>query len=219
LFETDFWGMVHGSRIACKHLRTRGGALVNIGSTVSDRAVPLQGIYSASKHAVKGFTDALRMELEEEGLPIAVSLVKPGSIDTPYTEHAKNYMEEEPLLPAPVYAPDLVAKAILHCCETGEREMYVGSGGAMIGKLGKYAPRLADKYMEKALFDQQKTRVPRGPHTGLDTGSGNLQERGGHPGMVRETSLYTEAVMHPWIAAGLFALAGVAFSKAVSRRN
>ena len=53
-------------KVACHYLRHRGGALINIGSTVSDRAVPLQGAYSASKHAVKGFTDALRMELEEE---------------------------------------------------------------------------------------------------------------------------------------------------------
>jgi len=89
----------------------------------------------------------------------------------------------------------------------------------MIGKLGRYAPRLTDKLMETVMFDQQKTDMPRGPHVGLDTASGNLQERGGHPGMVRETSAYTEAVMHPWIAAGLFALAGVALSKAVSKRH
>lgn len=66
LFETNFWGVVYGSRIACEHLRQRGGALINIGSVLSDRAIPLQGIYCASKHAVKGFTDALRMELEQQ---------------------------------------------------------------------------------------------------------------------------------------------------------
>ena len=65
LFETNYWGTVLGCRVACEYLRPHGGALINIGSTVSDRAVPLQGAYSASKHAVKGFTDALRMELEE----------------------------------------------------------------------------------------------------------------------------------------------------------
>ena len=63
LFEVNFWSVVYGSREAIKHLRASGGAIINLGSEVSERAVPLQGIYSASKHAIKGFTEALRMEL------------------------------------------------------------------------------------------------------------------------------------------------------------
>ena len=59
--------------VACEHLRSRGGALINIGSVLSDRAIPIQGTYCASKHAVKGYTDALRIELEKEGAPISVS--------------------------------------------------------------------------------------------------------------------------------------------------
>src|SRR5207237_3691332 len=117
LFETNFWGVVYGSRVACEYLRMRGGALINIGSTLSDRAIALQGIYSASKHAVKGFTDALRMELEEQGAPVSVTLIQPTSINTPFPRHAKNYMEAEATLPPPVYAPDVVADAILHCAE------------------------------------------------------------------------------------------------------
>ncbi|HEU4686550.1 MAG TPA: SDR family NAD(P)-dependent oxidoreductase [Nitrospira sp.] len=88
LFDTNFWGVVIGSRLAVEHLRKDGGALINIGSTLSDRAVPLQGVYSASKHAVKAYTDALRMEVEHDGLSVAVTLIKPYSIDTPYAEHA-----------------------------------------------------------------------------------------------------------------------------------
>jgi short-subunit dehydrogenase len=82
VFETNFWGVVYGSLAAVKHLRSHGGALINVGSGFSDRAAPLQGIYAASKHAVKGFTDSLRIELEEENLPISVTLIKPASIDT-----------------------------------------------------------------------------------------------------------------------------------------
>src|SRR5213082_3156250 len=71
VFDTNFWGLVIGSRVAAQHLRSRGGgALINIGSTLSERAIPLQGFYVASKHAVKGFTDALRMEIEEAGYPV-----------------------------------------------------------------------------------------------------------------------------------------------------
>src|SRR3954468_18456334 len=102
LFETNFWGLVNGSLAAVAHLKSRGGALINVGSTLSDRSIPLQGMYCASKHAVKGFTDALRMEVEEEKHPIVVTLIKPAAIDTPYTEHAKNYMPVEPQNPAPV---------------------------------------------------------------------------------------------------------------------
>ena len=85
IFETNYWGVVHGSLIAARELRARGGgALVNVGSVLSDRAMILQGPYSASKHAVKGFTDALRMELERDGAPISVTLIKPSGIDTAF---------------------------------------------------------------------------------------------------------------------------------------
>jgi NAD(P)-dependent dehydrogenase (short-subunit alcohol dehydrogenase family) len=67
LFETNYWGLVHGSLVAVPHLKRAGGVLINVGSVLSDTTMPLQGHYSASKHAVKGFTDALRIELDEEG--------------------------------------------------------------------------------------------------------------------------------------------------------
>jgi NADP-dependent 3-hydroxy acid dehydrogenase YdfG len=75
LFDTNFWGVVYGSLEAVRHLSERGGSLINVGSTVSDRALFLQGMYSASKHAVKGFTDALRMEVEQAGKPVSVTLI------------------------------------------------------------------------------------------------------------------------------------------------
>ena len=84
VFDTNFWGLVHGCRTAVRFMRTSGGVLINMGSIVSDRAVPLQGIYAASKHAIKAYTDTLRMELEHDRVPIAVTLIKPGAIDTPY---------------------------------------------------------------------------------------------------------------------------------------
>ena len=74
LFDVNYWGMVHGSLTAVAHLKDHGGALINVGSVTSDRAIPLQGHYSASKHAVKAFTDALRMELEKEGAPVSLTL-------------------------------------------------------------------------------------------------------------------------------------------------
>ena len=109
LFETNYWGTVIGSRIAATHLRRRGGALVNVGSVLSDRAVPLQATYCATKHAVKGFTNALRMELEADGAPVSVTLIKPAAVDTQLEEHARSLTGAEPLNPPPVYAPETVA--------------------------------------------------------------------------------------------------------------
>lgn len=213
LFEINFWGVVHGSRIAVEHLRRRGGALVNVGSAVSDRAVPLQGIYSASKHAVKGFTDALRMELEEQGLPISVTLVKPGSIDTPLPEHARNYLPVEPKLPPPVYAPELAAEAILHAAEHPVRDLFVGSGGKGISTIGRYSPKLTDRFMEKNLFRMQQTDQPSSEHSGsLYTAGVDLRERGNHSGLTRETSVYTTASLHPLLTGALALGAGLALA-------
>lgn len=226
LFETNFWGVVYGSLTAVPHLKLTGGALINIGSTLSDRAIPLQGMYCASKHAVKGFTDALRMELESEDAPISVTLIKPAAIDTPYKEHAKNYLGVKPENPPPVYAPEAVAEAILHCAQNPTRDVFVGAGGKMLSMMGEYAPRLTDKYMEATMLDAQKSDQPdyvnqnEGLYESLDN---RLAQRGGYQGHVAESSIYTKASLHPLITtaatgAALVALgAGVAYF--VSNRN
>lgn len=220
LFETNYWGLVYGSQVAAEHLRQKGGALINIGSSLSDRAIPLQGTYCASKHAVKGYTDALRMELEEEGAPISVTLIKPSAIDTPYREHAKNYMPVEPLNPPPVYAPETVAEAILHCAEHPERDVFIGAGGKALSLGGEYAPRLTDKVMEATLFNLQKTNKPSlaSRPDGLYSPLSKLEERGGYPGHVAESSLYTKASLHPLIAGALLVGAGLTLA-ALLRSN
>jgi len=162
LFEVNFWGTVYGARAAIARLRGSGGAVINIGNVVSDRAIPLQGAYSASKHAVKGFTDALRMELEEEGAPISVTLIKPSAIDTPYFQHAKNYMAVEPKPPAPAYGPEVVANAVLRAAEHPIRDITIGGGGRLISALGTGLPRLTDFSVERAMFDAQRTDVLAG---------------------------------------------------------
>jgi short-subunit dehydrogenase len=219
LFETNFWGVVYGSIVAAEHLRAHGGAIVNVGSTLSDRAIPLQGMYSASKHAVKGFTDALRMELEEAGAPVSVSLIKPAAIDTPYIKHARNYLSKEPVNPPPVYAPEVVAGAILHAAEHPVRDLFAGAGGKVFSAAGYYAPRVTDKLMETALFDIQKTDRPATGNggDGLFDAAGELEERGGYPGMVAESSLYTKASMHPVVTGAVAVGLGVALAGLLRR--
>jgi len=167
-------------------------------------------MYSASKHAVKGFTDALRMEVEEANAPISVTLVKPSAIDTPFPQHAGNYMEEEPQLPAPVYAPEVVAEVILHCAETPERDMFAGGSAKLHSVEGKLIPRLVDWMMEGKYFSKQKSGRParhvtealHRPTTGLMTRSGTRHD-------AKESSLYSRASMHPLLTIGLAAGVGM----------
>ena len=215
LFDINFWGVVHGCRSAVPHLKRHGGALINIGSIVSDRASPLLGIYSASKQAVKGYTDALRMELEEEGAPVAVTLVKPSAINTPFIEHAGNYMEAEPEFPAPVYAPEVVARAILRCAERPTREITVGGAGRMITAMGAMAPRLTDLYMESTMFDQQKREEPARGTDALYEPQRDGRRRGPTRRMTLKRSAYTRAALSdatrvlPMIAAGALVAAAM----------
>ena len=221
LFETNFWGVVYGSRIAVEHLRERGGALINVGSEVSDTPVPLIGMYAASKHAVKGFTDSFRMEIEADGLPVSVTLIKPTAIHTPFPEHAKNYMEFEPQLPPPVYAPELVAEAILHCAQNQVRDFFVGEMAAAHSAMATYAPRLTDKVMEMTGESQQDSGRPANPNRpeGLYETHSDLRERGEQDRYVMENSLYQRAKIHPVVSSLLAVGAGLGIAALVSARS
>jgi short-subunit dehydrogenase len=223
LFEVNYWGVVYGSRVAAEHLRSRGGALINIGSVASDRAIPLQSSYSASKHAVKAFTDALRSELEKDGAPVSVTLIKPTAIDTPFFRHAKTYMDAQPVEPPPMYAPEAVAKAILRAAEHPVRDILVGGLAPLQSAMGRLMPRLGDRFMKAMMFEGQKSaRPPRpGDNQIFERPSGSLRERGGYGTTVLERSAYTEAAMRPWLTRAAMVGAGVALATLIvgSRRR
>jgi short-subunit dehydrogenase len=157
LFDVNFWGVVYGCRSALKLLKNRGGAIINIGSVLSERAVPIQGIYAASKHAVKAYTDSLRMEIETEGYPVSVTLIKPGAIDTPYPEHAVNHMQHQPVHTPPVYAPEVVARAIIECAQNSKRDVHVGGSAKLYTTLESLMPRALDKVMEKTMSEKMQS--------------------------------------------------------------
>jgi len=107
LFETNYWGVVHGSLTALDQFASQdgGGVLINIGAAAAgDVGLPLQAAYSASKHAVKGFTNALRAELKAQGAAVSVTLIKPSSVDSPNGEHARNPGGARLSSPTGVYA-------------------------------------------------------------------------------------------------------------------
>jgi short-subunit dehydrogenase len=218
VFETNVWGVIYGSRAACAYLKRHGGALINVGSEVSDIAIPLQAIYSASKHAVKGWTDALRMELEYAEAPVSVTLIKPGPIDTPYTEHAQNYLPDQPKHTPPVYAPESVAEAILHAAETPVRDIFVGGGAKMMSSMSKMAPRLTDRLVEQMIIPGTHSGEPRRGRQALHTAGGGLRERGRYPGVVRK-SMYTRASMHPLLTGATVIGAGLVLAAALRSRG
>jgi NAD(P)-dependent dehydrogenase (short-subunit alcohol dehydrogenase family) len=165
VFNVNYFGSLHGSLAAARHLRERGGgAIVNVGSILGDRSIVQQGPYCATKHAVQALTDTLRMELERDGAGISVTLVKPGAIDTPFPEHARNFMDQPPRLPPPLYAPSVVADAILFACANPRRTLYAGGGGLLSSMLAQAAPRLTDVIMElTGTTLQQKPTDPGNP--------------------------------------------------------
>lgn len=220
VIETNFWGVVYGSRIAAEHLRGKGGAIINVGSELSDRAVPLQGIYVSSKHAVKGFTDSLRMELEGDNLPVSVTLIKPTAIGTPYNENARNYLPYESKGPQPVFAPDLVGEAILYAAENPVRDFFVGESAKLHSLMETFVPRLTDKFMAKQIDQMQNAGTPKPADRpdGLYETNSKLEERSPKIEFMFERSVYQKAKMNPFVVGavavgGSIALAALLGSK------
>jgi short-subunit dehydrogenase len=182
LFDTNFWGVVNGSLVALAHVRIKGGAIINVGSEVSEAAIPLQGMYGASKHAVKGFTDALRIEIEElDEAPVSITLIQPTAVNTPYPQHAKNYMSQEPKLPTPQIDPLKVADAILHAATHHERDIKVGAMSKLNTNLANFMPALAEKLAARQAGRQQYDEPPRNPDGALYVagGTGDVYGSGG----------------------------------------
>ena len=225
LFETNYWGALNGSLEAVRlHRRGACDKLITVGSQLSDRAMIFQGPYSASKHALKAVTDALRMECERDGLDLSITLVKPGSVDTPYMEHARSYMDAAGTMNPPrAYAPEVVADGIAWACENRIRDLDVGGAGWLTAKAGRVAPRLTDLWMEvMGRTLQVSDRAPRrGMRDNLWSSARAGETRSNQPGPPpRGVSLMMEAQKHPVVAAiGVAAAVAAAGALAGRRRG
>ncbi|MGI8509269.1 MAG: SDR family oxidoreductase [Gemmatimonadaceae bacterium] len=219
LFDVTFWGVVNGCRSALPQLRERGGAIINIGSVESDVAIPLTGIYAAAKHAVKAYTETLRMELDHDDVPVSVSLIKPSGIDTPFFRHARNHLEVEPQPTPPVYAAEVVAEAILHCAEHPTPDVVVGGGGKMMSEIRKGSVRLTDRFMEATQFKGQKTDRPADMYDDIlfDAPTDKGTVGGDYSGHVMQSSAYTSAKLHPLLGTAVVAGVGLAIAAGVRR--
>lgn len=212
LFRTNYFGVVHGCQVAAQHLGEAGGALITLGSIASDLPSPTLGAYAASKHAIKAYVEALRAELHADGAPIAVTLIKPSGVDTPIAHHAANHGPGRALVPPPVYAPEIVAAAILHAAQHPRRTITVGGRGRALVLIGEHVPWLIDlatPWMRRVVYARD---APKASDAALFAPGEGGRERSGDAAP-HETSFYTRAELHPVATAGaLAAAAALAFA-------
>lgn len=210
VFETNYWGVVHGSMAAMRHLKDKpgGGAIINVGSINGDMGGPILASYNASKHAVKGFTDSLRIEAIANDWPLSVTLIKPSAMGTPFPSHGRNLTGYAARLPDPIYDPNLVGRAILDAAQRPRRAITVGGGGKFQVLGATMLPSLYDRIastMRDKLVDKDKP---------VGRVEGNLYSPQGNDGDVRGKqdgrgfSTFTSIRRHPRTALGVAAAAG-----------
>lgn len=162
VIDVNLLGQVYGAMAALPHLKRTGrGALIHVTSVEAKRGVPYHSAYASSKHGVNGFLDALRLELQHDGLPISVTNVMPGSINTPFFDKAMTKIGVQPRPLPPVYEPELVADAILHAAENPTRDLPVGGSSFMLNVTQRISPKLGDAFMRRTAFKGQHTDIPK----------------------------------------------------------
>ena len=214
VIRVNLLGQLYGVKAAIPHLRAAGGGtIVNLGSALSERAVPLQAPYVATKHGVKGFTEAVRMELENEDSGISVTLIMPSSINTPLFSQARSRLGVRPAPVPPVYEPRVVAEAIVFAAEHPRREIVVGGWGKLLVLGQRISATLLDRYMLQGgrMYRQQQTDRPDDGRSNLFQplpGSGSVTGEFGEGSM--STSIYTRHLeLHPNRKRALAALAAL----------
>jgi NADP-dependent 3-hydroxy acid dehydrogenase YdfG len=158
VIEVNYLGYVHGTLAALRYMRRAGrGVIIQIGSALAYRSIPLQSAYCASKAAVRAFTDSLRSELIRERSSIAVSMLQLPAVNTPQFEVVRNRLEKHPQPVPPVYQPELIAKAVVHAALHPRREMWLGwsTVKAIVGQ--RLVPDFLDRYLSRHAWESQQT--------------------------------------------------------------
>ena len=158
--EVNYLGYVHGTLAALRHMRPRGsGTIIQIGSALAYRSIPLQSAYCASKAAARGFTDSLRSELHRERSRIRVTMLQLPAVNTPQFDVVRSRLPDHPQPVPPVYQPEVIARAAVHAALHPRREIWIGwnTVKAIIGQ--RFIPGLLDRYLAKVAWDGQTTRA------------------------------------------------------------
>lgn len=158
VMDVTFFGQVHGTMAALSVMRPRDrGVIVNVGSAMAYRSIPLQAPYCAAKHAVKGFTESVMTELAHEKSKVRLCMVQLPGLNTPQFEWNLNKMPKHPMPVPPIYEPALAAKGIVHLIEHPRRNLWVGLPTAMTILAERLAPKLVDLYLGRSGVKSQQT--------------------------------------------------------------
>ena len=159
--EVTYLGVVHGTMAALRHMRRRDrGTIIQIGSALAYRGIPLQSAYCGSKHAIRGFTDSLRTELIHLRSPIRITIMELPAVNTPQFDWARTHMKRRPRPVPPVVQPEVIAEATFRAALHPKREYWIGWSTIKVILGNMLLPEFLDRYLAKAAFDAQETKVP-----------------------------------------------------------
>src|SRR5690348_1740287 len=162
--EVTYLGMVHGTMAALRHMRARNrGTIVQVGSALAYRGIPLQAAYCGAKHALRGFTDSLRTELDHDHSDVAVTVVELPAVNTPQFDWARTRMPRQPRPVPPVVQPEAVAEIIFRAALEPKREYWLGASTlkAILGNM--ILPGFLDRYLAKNAYEAQETDAAVSP--------------------------------------------------------
>ncbi len=225
--EVTYLGFVHGTMAALRHMRARAhGVIVQVGSSLSYRGIPLQSAYCGAKHAIRGFTDSLRAELIHEGMPIRLVMVQLPAMNTPQFDWARTHMPRQPRPVAPVIQPEAAARAIVAAAQGSSREVWLGLSTVKVILASMLAPGLLDRFLARHAYESQErpAMVTRDRHDNLLQPVHELHRvRGSFGGEARAGAIALPGEMTRTAAAFLAvsagALAGYAIGAGLRRRS
>lgn len=162
--EVTYLGYVYGAMAALKRMKPRDhGTIVQVGSALAYRGIPLQSAYCGAKHAIEGFTESLRCELLHDGSSIHVTMVQLPALNTPQFSWVRTNLPNEPQPVPPIYQPEVAARAIYWAAYQDRREVSVGYMTAGMRLANTLAPGLIDKYLARTGYKSQQTDKPIDP--------------------------------------------------------
>ncbi len=159
--EVTYLGYVYGTLAALRRMLPRDrGTIVQVGSALAYRAIPLQALYCGAKHAVEGFTESLRTELMHDGSSVRVTQVQLPALNTPHFDMVRSRLPRHPMPVPPIYQPEVAARAIVWAAEQAPREVNVGWSTFQAIAANKLVPGLLDRYLARTGYDGQQTDEP-----------------------------------------------------------